>query len=293
MSYEETAFFFPCLGESLLGIATISEHNALLGVLIVVGGPQYRIGSHRQFVHLSRHLAACGIPSMRFDYRGMGDSTGGMRTFEDIQPDIRAAVDAFFARQRSLRGVVLWGLCDGASAAAFYGKNDSRVVGLILVNPWVRTPRGEAQTYLRYYYMQRLFERSLWTKLLHGDFDVIKALRSFASAVNSAAGGKQSSASSPVTAQPLPDRMVRDLSHYSGAMLFLLSGNDYTAKEFSDVASSSSSWRDVFARSNVRSSELADCDHTFSRKEWAEQVANLTAEWVSSIDMRMLPSAPR
>ena len=30
---------------------------------------------------------------MRFDYRGMGDSSGEMRTFSDIDPDIASAVD--------------------------------------------------------------------------------------------------------------------------------------------------------------------------------------------------------
>jgi len=46
------------------------------GVLIVVGGPQYRVGSHRQFVMLARFLADHGVPCMRFDYRGMGDVSG-------------------------------------------------------------------------------------------------------------------------------------------------------------------------------------------------------------------------
>jgi exosortase A-associated hydrolase 1 len=293
MSYEETAFFFPCMDESLLGVMAIPEDSRPSGVLIVVGGPQYRIGSHRQFVHLSRNLAARGISCMRFDYRGMGDSTGAMRTFEDIQPDIQAAVDAFLVRQPSLEGVVVWGLCDGASAAAFYGRNDPRVVSLVLVNPWVRTPHGEAKTYMRHYYMQRLFQRSFWLKLLSGRFQIVEALRSFASALAAALQGERSAPSTGRAVHSLPVRMAQDLSRYEGAMLFLLSGKDYTAEEFSGVASSSPLWKALFARSNVRSSKLADSDHTFSRKEWAEQVANLTAEWVSSVGSSRALSARR
>src|SRR4051794_21287485 len=114
MNYREIPFFFSCEGESLLAVAAVPDRPAPAGVLIVIGGPQYRAGSHRQFVHLARHLASRGIVCMRFDVRGMGDSTGEMQSFEDIQPDIAAAVDVFCSEQK-LERVVLWGLCDGAT----------------------------------------------------------------------------------------------------------------------------------------------------------------------------------
>ena len=61
----------------------------------MVGGPQYRVGSHRQFALLARRLAAAGTACMRFDYRGMGDSTGDSRTFEHIEHDLRCAIETF------------------------------------------------------------------------------------------------------------------------------------------------------------------------------------------------------
>ncbi len=84
----------------------------------------------------------------RSDLRGdlRGDSAGDVGSFESVNDDVRAAVDAFFRQVPELRGVVLWGLCDGASAACFYAPTDARVRGLILLNPWVRTAQGEAQT---------------------------------------------------------------------------------------------------------------------------------------------------
>src|SRR5690606_31415058 len=110
-------------------------------------------GSHRQFVLLCRHLAAHGIPAMRFDYRGMGDSTGAERGFDTVADDIRAAIDSFIKRVPSIGRVVLWGLCDAASAACLYAPSDERVGGLVLANPWVRTAAGEAKTYLKHYYV--------------------------------------------------------------------------------------------------------------------------------------------
>ena len=94
MNFTEEALVFSAGGEELLGIIAKPEIPQDCGVLIVVGGPQYRVGSHRQFLLLSRRLASEGYPSMRFDYRGMGDSGGAMRDFDDISDDIGAAIEA-------------------------------------------------------------------------------------------------------------------------------------------------------------------------------------------------------
>ena len=94
MTYKEHASIFECAGEQLVAITSIPDNPACsTGVLLIVGGPQYRVGSHRQFVHLSRKLAQRGIPSMRFDCRGMGDATGAMRDFDEFDDDIRAWPD--------------------------------------------------------------------------------------------------------------------------------------------------------------------------------------------------------
>ena len=68
---REEALVFGCGGEALVGVLARPDAPAARGVLIVVGGPQYRAGSHRQFTHLARELARNGIASLRFDYRGM------------------------------------------------------------------------------------------------------------------------------------------------------------------------------------------------------------------------------
>ena len=124
------------------------------GVLIVVGGPQYRVGSHRQFLLLSRRLAAEGYPVMRFDYRGMGDASGAMRGFEQASADIGAAIEAFQRACPAVQRIVLWGLCDAASLALLYvdATQDDRIAGLAILNPWVRSEASLAQTHIKHYY---------------------------------------------------------------------------------------------------------------------------------------------
>lgn len=176
MKHTERAFLFPCAGETLPGIVSLPDQGTPpeVGLLIVVGGPQYRVGSHRLFVKLARHAASQGLAAMRFDYRGMGDATGEMRTFEHIDDDLAAAMGAFRQQVPSLKRIVLWGLCDGASAACMYAARDPHVQGLILLNPWVHTTEGAAETKLRHYYLQRLFSAALWRKLLSGQMPKVR-----------------------------------------------------------------------------------------------------------------------
>ena len=95
ISYNEQGTVFPSNGNRLLGIAAVPEQYESVGVLILVGGPQYRVGSHRQFTLLARSLAESGIPCFRFDYAGMGDSEGDKQEFQEVQGDITAALNQF------------------------------------------------------------------------------------------------------------------------------------------------------------------------------------------------------
>jgi hypothetical protein len=68
---EERALAFPCGEDWLYGVLSLPQQPNPRGVLVIVGGPQYRAGSHRQFTLLARSLAAGGTPVMRFDYRAI------------------------------------------------------------------------------------------------------------------------------------------------------------------------------------------------------------------------------
>src|SRR3546814_1414367 len=78
---------FPCAEAELVGILHLPAAAARRGVLIVVGGPQYRAGSHRQFLLIARRLAEQGYPVLRFDHRGIGDSDGPYLGFEALDAD--------------------------------------------------------------------------------------------------------------------------------------------------------------------------------------------------------------
>lgn len=280
MNVRDEAMLFNCGTAELVGVLSRPEDEAgPLGVLVIVGGPQYRVGSHRQFVLLARSLASQGMPCMRFDYRGMGDSAGDICSFESVNDDVRAAVDAFFRQVPELRGVVLWGLCDGASAACFYAPTDARVRGLILLNPWVRTAQGEAQTYLKHYYLQRLLSRAFWLKLLRGGVRLGHSVAGLSAAVQRARGG--ASQTQPSAGGTLPERMLADLQRAAKPALIVLSGRDYVAREFEQVCRDHPGWQQFLAANVVQ--YLPEADHTFSGDRNREEVASLSLSWSESL----------
>lgn len=293
MSFTDRAVVLSCGDDRLVAIVSSPSHALPRGVLIVVGGPQYRVGSHRQFTLLCRALAAQGIVAMRFDYRGMGDSEGAAQTFEDILPDIQAATDQFFLEVPELREVVIWGLCDAASAALICAHRDPRVTGLVLLNPWVRTLEGLAKARLKHYYWSRLMDKEFWRRFVRGELAFATALSSFARALATAFGagrGNAAADNSPATlanADPntftsLPDRMADGMGRFKGKVLLILSGSDLTAHEFEDVVRGSSRWRRLLADTRVERRKLPHATHTFPTREWRDQVAAWTADWVRS-----------
>jgi exosortase A-associated hydrolase 1 len=272
--FSERALAFSCGGDWLYGVASVPAQPGAFGVLIVVGGPQYRAGSHRQFTLLARALADAGIPAMRFDYRGMGDSEGDVRGFDSVQDDIRAAIDRFMAEMPGLRQVVLWGLCDGAAAAAMYAPSDPRVGGLALLNPWVRTEDGAARATIRHYYGARLLQREFWNKVFGGRFDLRAAATSFVSLIRTALSGQQPQEA----AASLPDRLHAALRAFNGKVLVMLSGADLTAQEFADL-SGQPKWKKLLDAPRFERHTLPKADHTCSRREWHEQVTAWTIAW--------------
>ncbi|NHZ61437.1 hydrolase 1, exosortase A system-associated [Massilia genomosp. 1] len=144
MFAEQRVVQFTCQGSSLIGILDLPERPLSRGVLVVTSGPQYRIGHHRHFTLLARVLAGRGIPVLRFDHRGMGDSEGEARTLDAVGEDMHAAARAFFAQVPEMRELVLWGLGEAAMAALRYAQAEQRVSGVVLLNPRVAPREGEA-----------------------------------------------------------------------------------------------------------------------------------------------------
>lgn len=275
----ERALVFDCDGDTLVGILHEPEVNQRgMGMLVIVGGPQYRVGSHRQFVLMARQLADAGYPVLRFDYRGMGDSEGTSRGFEDVAYDIRAAIDALVRELPSIRGVVAFGLCDAASAALMYSPTDPRIAALVLANPWVRTEAGEAKARVRHYYSSRLLSRAFWSKVFSGHFNAWGSVRSLLSTVGRTL--RHGKVALEANDSHYIDLMLAGLAGSRRPVLLLMSEHDLTAREFDDLCRSSKGWTEQLTSPRVRRFDVPGADHTFSTARSLDMATAAVIGWL-------------
>jgi len=281
MNYREIPVVFECEGDALVGIASVPPAPKSVGVLIIVGGPQYRVGSHRMFALLARTLAEQGYAAFRFDYRGMGDSSGGRRTFEDISADIACAAAAFRAQTPQVNQLVLWGLCDAASAALMSVDQLDDVVGLVLANPWVRSEQTHNQALVRYYYVNRLLGRDFWSKLFTGAIDIRSVLGEFVTRVSHVF--RREAPTSEKAGEQFRDRMLKGWQSFRGRRLLVLSGQDLTAREFESLAATDSHWSLARADCLVSVCRIDDADHTFSIAIHRAAMVRATAAFLADL----------
>jgi exosortase A-associated hydrolase 1 len=290
---SEQAIQFACNGAPLVGILHRPAVPPRRGILIVVGGgPQYRVGGHRQLVLWSRRRAAEGYAVLRFDYTGMGDSYGTFRGYADIDADIRGALDWLAAEMPELEEFVLWGECDAASAILAYAYRDPRVSGLVLLNPFARTEAGQARAVLRHYYLDRLRQPSFWRKLLTLKFNPLTSLRSAwdmarrARKANSVAAPRVGSAdalSAPLPRDlPLPERLLAGFTRFSRKTMIVMSGRDLYAREFDDAVRANPAWQQQLDAKQAVRHDLPEADHTFSSALWRDQVVAWSLGWLRS-----------
>jgi exosortase A-associated hydrolase 1 len=167
---------FDCEGAELA--ASLDEAGGTTGLLLVTGGSQTRVGSHRMYEGLSKSLCERNFSCFRFDRRGVGDSSGDDPGFRGSEPDLVAAANAFRNACPKLERVYGFGLCDGGSALAMFGKA-AGLNGVILVNPWLveTQPDEPAPAAIRAHYRKRLLSLEGWKKILSGAVDYRKLLK--------------------------------------------------------------------------------------------------------------------
>lgn len=290
---DEIPLVFECEGEQLIGIVHRPQAPLEVGVLAVVaGGPQYRAGVGRGMVSLARMLAGHGVPVLRFDYRGLGDSSGEFRGFNHIAEDLQAAVKAFRQAVPELRRVVLWGGCDAASAAMIHGCKVAGVESLVLGNPWVSTDEIRSAV-LRKHYVRRLGEAHFWQKLIRLEYNLVDYAMAGAQKVGARIGrvlsprpsSRVAAADVDVGGRPT-DRMLAGLRQFQGPVLFLMSGRSLVTNEFDELVGSDPAWQSVYNRPSIKRMDLPDADQTFSDGDSRERVNQAILDWVVGLRAR-------
>lgn len=304
---SNTTFLFPCGDDSLVGHLRRAPNNRKTGVLIVVGGPQYRTGSHRMFVKLADRFAAAGFSTMSFDYRGMGDASGTLPGFENTAKDIQAAQTVLMEHEPSITEVVIWGLCDGATAAVLGASESTATAALILANPWVYSEDTKAQALISTHYRGKLVSREFWGRLLTGKVNLFSALGGFASVLRQSQSSEPKATleakKKPTAPESLAKRFFQALNAAKCPTQIVLSGRDVTAAEF-DIALSASdlatteiglpSSDPTASQTNLRPKDamagsryllrMPGADHTFSKISACDALAAASIQFLEQVD---------
>lgn len=265
-------------GERLVGILHSPEEQPKgEGVVFLHGWTGYRVGPHRIFVEAARRLGAAGYHSLRFDFRGRGDSDGEHEatTLDEMIEDARAA-RRLLLEQPGVKRTYWCGLCSGGNVALGAASLDKDVDGLVLWStplfaPY-KTGRQEAKRRGIFLadYARKLFRRETWAKLVRGQirFGIISRILL----------GRRSAPKGARNPKDSVRDIMTDLKGYCGRALFIYGSRDdeaVGAPEFYNRYCAENGIPAVFHT-------IEGANHSFYSVAWQDEVIGLTLKWLEA-----------
>ena len=224
---KETPVNFESSGKKLYGIISEPENASSddTAVVFLHGWATYRIGPHRFFVELAREMAGKGYLSLRFDFRGRGESEGDCTVtgLSDMIDDAEAAV-RWLKSEYNCSKIVLAGLCSGGEVAVGAAAElPDCIDSLVLLSAPLLGRRNTVKDDMRKTadsarkYRHKLFMPETWKKFVHGNIH-------FKGVLNALFGhfGRQNR----ITASRETVLIGKFRENYRNGVLFIYGGSD-------------------------------------------------------------------
>ncbi|WP_417621657.1 hydrolase 1, exosortase A system-associated [Parasphingorhabdus sp.] len=255
-----------CASETLA--ATLDSGSNKTALLIVSGGNEIRSGAHKGMAQLAGAIAKQGFPVLRYDRRGIGESTGPNYGFLESAEEIAAAVTFLRNECSQINKIIAFGNCDAATALALFGPA-AGIDGYILANPWVIEPANMAKAdqptispaAVRSRYWDRLKNPRTLFDLVSGKINLGKLLTGLKHAAKSQKTGA------------LAARLRDALPAIEKKTVILLAKRDTTARAFL-AAWHSLDFEPVRGKSTITVEMLDSASHSFADAEARTWLSN-------------------
>jgi hypothetical protein len=151
-----------------------TQEHRMVAVLLNAGFT-HKVGPNQLYVTLAKALAMAGMPSLRFDFSGIGDSFPANTEAsydERIMQEIGDALTLLTAELRYEK-IILVGFCDSASYSFHAGVSHVDVVGVCAINgslvsnTLLKSFNFKQRIQYRYY-RKNLFSPVRWKKVMTG-----------------------------------------------------------------------------------------------------------------------------
>ncbi len=288
----------------------VQRKGARRGVHILNPGLKNRVAPNRLNVKIARALCAAGLPVLRSDPHGIGDSQGsladGNASVLDLWLKIQRGAfvedtitwNDFFCRRAGVDRLTLVGQCGAGVTALLVAARDRRVDRLVLIDTPFRTvPTAQeasliAEDYadsaeilregvgnvLRWGKLKRLLTLQVNWKLY---------LRALAAWLRIHFPGKASTSAEPVHKrfnQPMAEAFRLFMKRNRAAeVCFLYAENDFSLREFSSDFAPRFVEADAEARQRCRVHIIPQANHIYTEIPWQEELLAHIRQWAASL----------
>lgn len=264
-------------GARLLGVIHEADDAATrlpLALVYLHGWAGYRIGPHQMFTKMARRAETQGFTSLRFDFRGRGDSEGATAetTLTTMIEDALAATEYVLAKTGATQ-VALIGDCSGSEVAIGAGPQHPQIAAQVLWSAPIvagdraRTDLAKRKSVLSAY-GQKLLRRDTWSKLVRGNLQTDQILKVIRGGGKGA--GEQGDAS---------DRAIDWFARFSGfrgPRLFIYGGNDPTTAgclaHYAELCDEAGQRFDLHV--------VEGANHAFYSLAWEDEVIDTSLTWL-------------
>jgi pimeloyl-ACP methyl ester carboxylesterase len=269
----ETPLIIPCEEDRL--VADLHKGGPE-GVLLLSGWGGTRYGPQRILWQAAAALAEAGFTTLRFDFRGRGDSTGDATalSLDGMVADTVTAANWLHGEQ-GVTKMHLVGLCSGGNVALGAASQIPRIGDLVcwsllpLMEHKTRaarqgTPRGQ----LLKGYLRKALRPEAWAKLLRGEANVKGAVKTLA---KDKEGDEDENRRKTSTRD-----ILADLAGFNGNIHLIFGSAD---PEAAGAQAFFEAWRQKQGiPGNTRL--IPGAPHNYYTAQWTKEVIEQTVEWL-------------